>query len=95
MIGREVARHVGAAPPKVYEVNRTGADGQPVKTQVTLPQAIAELTDQIRTANQQERDLVNTLIALIGELEQQRRLGRAILKRQRKQEEEDDDEDDS
>ncbi len=98
-IANAVAQKIAAQPPKTFEVKRLSPDGQPRIEQVTLPQAITELTDHFRVANELKRIEIQTSQELILALEKNRKLGVRALKanrgRKAANEDDDDEEDES
>lgn len=99
-IAQEVSAKVSSAPPKVYEVNRSTPTG-PVKQGISLPQAIVELSDNMRLANelkqrelQQREQAINVTVALIGELERNRQVGQKMLRKSRRRKDDEDDDED-
>jgi hypothetical protein len=80
MITESVAKRMASAPPKPFDVNRVAPNGQARVVRITLPQAIGELTDAIQVNNELQRLNLSTMQALIGVLEENRSVGKQILK---------------
>jgi hypothetical protein len=102
LLAQAVASEVAKGPPKSYEVNRTGTDGQQAKQTISLAQVLAEVADQARLLSQQQyaavskqQELVESMAALVAELEEQRKLGKKMLRQNRRREEEDEEEEDA
>ena len=93
-IAEAVARKIAQGPPKLFDVKRVDPDGKARTEQVTLPQAMADLSDQLKIKNELSKIEIETMIGLRDELEQNRKIGRQMLKSNRKKAAADDDEDD-
>jgi hypothetical protein len=91
-IANAVAQKIAMQPPKTFEVNRTAPDNQKRVEHVTLPQAIAELSDHLQLSNELKKIEIQQMQGLTQVLEQNRKIGKAVLKRNKKDE---DDEDES
>lgn len=81
-VGATVKQFLKEAPVKLYEVLRRTSAGQKTQ-QVSLPQALVELTDELKIDNELKRELINQNAALTQELSENRRIGSKILKRNR------------
>jgi len=95
-IADAVAAKITSAPPKSFDVKRTALDGTVRTESVTLPQAIAALTDEMQLSNNLKAVEIESIKALIGMLDENRKIGNKILKQNRKllKKRDDDDEDD-
>jgi hypothetical protein len=78
-------------PTKLYEVFRQTPVG-PTPQQISLPQALVELTDTLKINNEIKRYEIQVMEKLTTELQENRKFGAKVLKRQ-KQREIDEDED--
>lgn len=90
----EAQRTAPRPPPQVFSVTRIGPDGKPMGVQVTLPQAIAELTDTLKVSMQFHHATIQELSMLRAELVQHRQIGEEMAaerKKRRKRRDEDDD----
>lgn len=88
-IAEAVAAKISTQPPKAFEVKRQNPDGQQRTEAITLPQAIAELSDNMRLANELKKIEIGTMQGLMEVMDENRKVGKAMLKRSRKNEEDD------
>ncbi len=93
LVTPQVVEKVKAAlrdvPVKLYEVFRQTPVG-PTPQQISLPQAIVELTDQLRITGEIKKYEISVMEKLTVELEKNRKFGAKVLNRQRIREEEND-----
>lgn len=100
-----VAQNIGVMlankPAQLYNVTRMAPNGAAVPQRIELPQAMCELTDQLRVENgmrQIEMDMrraeIETMVKLREELERGRKVGEATLKEIKRQGRKDREEDD-
>jgi len=78
------------APTKFYEVFRQTPNGI-TPQQISLPQAIAELTDQLKIHAEILKLEMRAIAELSHELQENRKIGSKLLKRQKLKDEEDED----
>lgn len=77
------------APTKLYDVFRQTPTGG-VPQSISLPQALVELTDQLKIQNELQRYAIQVSERLTAELQENRKFGVKVLKRQKQREDEDD-----
>ena len=87
-----VAAMMANRPAQSYGVTRIGPNGTPQPQAITLPQALCDLTDQLRVENgirQIEMDMrraeIETMVRLREELEKSRKVGESTLREIRRQ----------
>ncbi len=91
-IADEVMRRYAAMPqkqPNAVEVQRFTPNGQRRTERVILQQAIAELTDSVQAQSELIKLQISTMQALVGVLEENRLIGKKMLKRNSQNEEDD------
>ncbi len=92
LVGKKV-REILSEPQqsKHYEVVRQTPTG-PTKQQISIPQAMVDLTDQLTYNNQVSQQLLYAIQGLTVELQENRKIGEKIVRRnnRRKHEDEDD-----
>ena len=101
LIAEKVPQILEKVTPKIFEVLRQTPTG-PTKQQMSLPQALAELTDQLRMNAELEKyriaveqQLIIEEQKLIIELQENRKIGAEALKRHKRHKRHyDDDEED-
>ncbi len=95
LVTPQVVEKVKAAlrdvPVKLYEVFRQTPVG-PTPQQISLPQAIVELTDQLRITGEIKKYEIQVMEKLTTELAENRKFGIKVLKRQKQREIDEDDE---
>ncbi len=92
-ISSNLAAFLQNRPPQQYNVSRIGPNGIAAPQTISLPQAVCELTDQMRIENgmrQIELDMrrteIESMVKLREEMERHRKMGEKMLRRQKKDE---------
>jgi hypothetical protein len=89
-----VQRRIAQQPARGYQVTRTGPDGKQRPEVLTLPQAVAELTDALHKYTVQYEGLVAAVNDLKAIMEKNVRVGHRILRRYKQQKQDDDEDED-
>lgn len=94
-VTHNIAAFLQNRPPQQYNVTRIGPNGVPAPQTISLPQAVCELTDQMRIENgmrQIDMDLqrsgIEAMVKLREEIERNRKVGEKMLRRHKKEDEE-------
>lgn len=86
-VSGQLSQFMANKPAQKYTVTRISQNGTPVQSLIELPQALCELTDQMRVENgmrqielDMQRALIESMLKLREEIERNRKVGESMLK---------------